>query len=176
MKVVLGSTNEPKRQAVLKAFEDMFPDDEIIVELINASSGVSSHPTSGSESLKGAKNRSKHAKELHPGGDYYVGIEGGLTEIDSTAWEIGYVVIEDSKGEIHTGLSSGIEMQGKLLNAIRAGKELSLALEDTFGLKDIGKANGFYGLTTDDHVTRADALHQAIIFALAPFKHPEYFT
>lgn len=176
MKVVLASKNNPKKQAVTDAFAKVFAGETIEIVGVKASSGVSDHPTTGPESMTGAMNRVKHARELEPGADYYVGIEGGLLKVDDLTWELGWVVVMNDKGEFHTAPSSGVEMSGELLQAIHSGIEGSRALEEKFGIKNIGDANGMYGLVTDDRVTRAASYEQAVIFALAPFKHPEYFS
>jgi len=176
MKIVLGSKNESKRLAVADAFSEVFPDDAVQVKLVDADSGVSSHPVSGSESIKGALNRIKHARNLQPGADYYIGIEGGLLQVEGRFWEIGWVAIENNQGKVHTGISSGLELKGVLLDDIKNGLELNKVLEKRFGIKDIGKANGFNGLATDDLVTRREAYRHGIIFALAPFKNPAYFV
>lgn len=175
MKVVLGSQNRPKRQAVPEAFAKVFPGEKISLVTVDADSGVSAHPTDAEESLKGAINRAHRAKELGSDADYYVGVEGGLVELDGKYFEHGFVVIEDKAGNLSFGLSPGLEIRGKLLKSILGGEELSLALDSHFGLKDIGKTNGFYGLVTDDLITRVSGYIDAVIFALAPFNHPEYF-
>ncbi len=175
MNVIVGSNNEPKRLAVEHAFSRVFPYQEIKVESVKAESGVSDHPLSSEESLKGALNRTKYALKLRPGAEYYVGIEGGLLQSGGRVWEIGFVAIENNQGEIFTGISAGLELKGKLLNAILNGQELNEALLDYHGHRDAGKANGYYGLTTNNLVTRMDAYIDAIIFALAPFKNSKYF-
>lgn len=96
-------------------------------------------------------------------------------QVDERVWELGWVAVENSRGELHTGISAGIEINGKLLEAITNGTELSEALDQHFGLEGIGKANGFYGITTDDLISRVGAYTDAVIFALAPFKNPDYF-
>jgi len=176
MKVVIGSNNTPKRNAVENSFKAAFPAEEIEIETISTNSGVSSHPTSGEESITGALTRMAHARELIAGADYYVGVEGGLIRSSGRAWEIGWVSISDSNGKIATGLSAGIELQGKILDAITDGIELNVVLENDFGIKSAGDSNGFYGLATNDLVTRQAAYEQGITFALASFLHPEFYS
>jgi inosine/xanthosine triphosphatase len=175
MEIVVGSKNIPKRQAVANAFRKLYPGDYIDVQGAAANSEVSAHPVSASESLEGAKRRVKHARELKPEADFYVGIEGGLLEVDNTVWELGWVAVENSKGQVFTGVSAGIEVRGKVLEAIRGGRELNDVLREDFDIENAGGTNGFYGIATDDVITRQEGYEQAIIFALAPFKHPQYF-
>jgi len=176
MKIIVGSEKKPKILSAAKSFAAAFPADEIEVSGVQTNSAVSSHPTSAEESLAGALNRVQHAKQLVPGADFYVGIEGGLLQVGDHAWELSYVVVMDSSGKSSTGLSAGIEIRGEILRQIRNGIELNDVLDLGFGIKSSGNANGFYGITTNDLVTRQSATEQAVLFALAPFLHPEFFA
>ena len=176
MKVIIGSTNASKIAAVNIAFSKVFKDTPIICVGIEVDSGISNHPTNAFESIQGAINRVNAAKKANPGADYYVGIEGGLLNVSERYWEFGWVAILDSKDNLSTALSPGIELKGKLLKLVLAGVELSLALERTHDLKDVGKKNGFYGFATDDVLDRQQAYSDGVIFALAQFQHPELFA
>jgi inosine/xanthosine triphosphatase len=176
MKIIVGSTNKPKLEAVRSVFKNAFPETAITVEGIKADSGVRAHPISGEEALRGAINRATHALELQQQATYSVGIEGGLLRLEDRAWEIGWVAIKHTKGELATGLSAGVELQGELLQAILDGQELNEVIEMKFGSKLIGDRNGFYGMATNDLATRQAAYEQGIVFALARFLHPEFYV
>lgn len=176
MKIIIGSTNASKLAAVNMAFSKLVLGEEFKCIGINVDSGISDHPTSARESIEGAINRVNATKDSYPGADYYIGMEGGLLNVNDHYWEIGWVAVLDVNGNLSTALSPGIELKGKLLKQILAGVELSLALESTIGLKDVGKKNGFYGLATDDVLDRQQAYAQGVIFAIAQFKHPELFA
>lgn len=68
-----------------------------------------------------------------------------------------------------------MEVRGKILEAISAGRELSDVLAEDFDIHDAGSTNGFYGIVTDDVLTRDQGYEQAVVLALAPFKNPQYF-
>lgn len=176
MKIVVGSQNAPKVQAVKNSFESAFPGEEIIALGVKTDSGVSAHPTSAEESLNGAMNRAVHARELMSGADYYVGIEGGLLRVGEHAWELGWVAISDALGETSTGLSSAIEIRGAMLEAILSGTELNDIIETKFGIHRVGDETGYFGLATNDVVTRQAAYEHGISFALAAFLHPEFYA
>ncbi|GAC1392141.1 MAG: inosine/xanthosine triphosphatase [Candidatus Saccharimonadales bacterium] len=175
MNIVLGSENMPKRRAVESAFTKAFPELDVSVICLKTNSGVSSHPISASEALHGAINRVNHAHSKVPHADYYVGIEGGLLQADNRAWEIGWVAIRNAEGVMATGLSAGIEIKGHILQAILGGTELNDVLEDIYGRSNIGNSSGFYGLATDDIVTRQQAYAHGLHFAISQFKHPELY-
>lgn len=174
MKVIVGSQNTPKINAVKAIFTRYYPEEEIDVGGVGVSSDVSSHPISAEESIRGANNRATNAAALQPGADYYVGIEGGLLSINEKAWEIPWVVIVNSEGKSAIGIGAGIEIGPTILQAIRSGRELDVVLDD-MGFGRLGNANGFYGLATNDIVTREDAIRQGVAFALARFVHPELY-
>ena len=175
MKIILGSSNTPKKVAVLSAFQQAYLATDILIECVETNSGVSSHPQNASESIKGAINRITDARNQKPGADYYIGIEGGLLQVEGRAWEIGWIAIANSGGKIATGLSAGIEIKGEILKAILGGTELNDVLDNIYGSGKIGNTNGFYGLATGDLVTRKQAYEQGVHFALAQFKHDELF-
>lgn len=177
MRIVLGSENIPKSAAVRESFTRVFPlEKRIDVETVCTESGVSAHPRSAEESITGALNRAAQARELRPGADYYVGIEGGLLCVGERTWEIGWVAIYNSLGQITTGLSAGIEISGDILRGITTGTELNDILARDFHITAAGNTNGFYGIATDDLVTRQAAYEQGVTFALAQFLHPELYV
>lgn len=175
MKIVIGSANVPKREAVIEAFRRAHKDQHIDANYVTTDSAVSSHPTSATEAMQGALNRVADARRQVQEADYYVGIEGGLLQSDGRAWEIGWVAISNSEGSVATGLSAGIELQGTILKAVQEGIELNDVLEDIYGTKGVGNANGYNGLATNDLVTRQQAYVQGVLFALAQFLHPELY-
>lgn len=175
MRVVLGSENQPKLRSVETAFSLVFDGEDIKVEPSAADSFVSAHPTTAEESLTGAINRAEQAKLIMPDADYYVGIEGGFMRVKERAWELGWVAIQNADGKIHTAPSAGVEIGGQVLDAILGGQELNDVLRDQFGIDNAGKSNGYYGIVTDDLITRDQGYVDAVIFALAPFRHPEFY-
>jgi inosine/xanthosine triphosphatase len=176
MRVVLGSQNPPKQRATELAFSAAFPDAEVTIDCFGTDSGVSAHPLSLDETLTGAINRANNVREQSGDADYYVGIEGGLVEGAGRVWEVGVVAVVNARGDVSTGISAGIEMRGVVLDAVRNGIELSDVIKQRFGIDAVGVANGFYGLATNDHVTRQAAYEQAVAFALAPYIHPEFYA
>ena len=78
MRIIVGSQNPAKLEAVSVAFASFFPEDNFEVQPVNVPSGVSHQPLSDAETLLGATNRARAARELEPEADYWLGIEGGL--------------------------------------------------------------------------------------------------
>jgi non-canonical (house-cleaning) NTP pyrophosphatase len=64
----------------------------------------------------------------------------------------------------------------KVAELIAGGMELGPADDQVFGRTNSKQAGGAIGLLTDDVVTRSDYYTEAIIFALVPFKNPQYYV
>src|SRR4051794_21681079 len=75
MKIIIGSENPAKNQAVKNAFHD--GDFEFIS--MDIPSGVNDQPFSDEETIKGAINRAVHALK-QGAGDIGIGLEGGVQE------------------------------------------------------------------------------------------------
>ena len=181
MEVAVGSKRGPKVNATRAAFTDAFAPQTIMLLGFEVESGVSSHPVTAEETMLGAMNRVIAARHLQPGADFFVGIEGGLQLIhlpngEKSYFEASCVVIENSRGEQGLATSSGVQIRGKILEAILAGEELSLAMHRMHGLENLGSLNGFYGVASNDLVTRESSYYDAVVHALGPFLHPEYFA
>ena len=78
IKVLIGSKNPTKVNAVSSAFKKAFPGLLFSFIKTNAPSNVSDQPIGDVETKKGCKNRLKyiHKKEV---ADFYVSIEGGVS-------------------------------------------------------------------------------------------------
>src|SRR5690349_12832698 len=101
MKVVVASKNPVKINTTSAGFAKMFPNIKIEVSgAVDGAevSGVSMQPMSSIETIKGAKNRVQSVKKLIPEADYWVGIEGGLEEIDNKMEAFAWVIIESKEG------------------------------------------------------------------------------
>ena len=77
VKVMVGSTNPIKIEAVRTAFEMVWPEQIWDVTWVSAASGVSVQPMSDEECIIGARNRARAAL-AHSDAAYGVGLEGGL--------------------------------------------------------------------------------------------------
>ena len=78
IKVLIGSKNPTKVNAVSSAFKKAFPGLLFSFIKTNAPSNVSDQPIGDAETKKGCKNRLKyiHKKEV---ADFYISIEGGVS-------------------------------------------------------------------------------------------------
>lgn len=169
MKIIIGTTNKAKIEAVEEMIKDYNFLAESKVEGVSVESGVSDQPLSLDETITGAMNR---ARSAFSDCDYSIGLESGLMTVPKT--KSGYMdlcacAIFDGK-EFHLGLSSAWEFPNpevmKLM--LEDGLDMSQAINKV-GLTnnpEIGSEEGAIGILTKGRLTRKEYTKQAILTAL----------
>ena len=170
-KVVIASTNPVKINTTQNGFAKMFPSDIFEVQGISAPSEVSDQPMSDAETLRGAMNRANNVSNLETEADYWVGIEGGLEEVDGELQAFAWVVVRSKDGKIGKGRTGSFFLPEKVAELIKQGMELGEADDIVFGLTNSKQANGAVGILTGDVLTRTTYYEPAVILALIPFKN-----
>jgi inosine/xanthosine triphosphatase len=175
--IIVGSQNPAKLEAVSAAFESFFPDLSFEVQPVTVPSGVSAQPMSDAETLLGATNRAKAARELVPDADYWLGIEGGLQPVPGEADTfLSYCwVVVLGRQQAGRARSSSYELPKAICDLIRQGMELGDADDLIFGVSGSKHDSGGVGLLTDGRVTRSQFYAEAVKLALIPFVNPELF-
>jgi inosine/xanthosine triphosphatase len=170
-KIIVASTNPVKIQAALNGFRAMFPDTEFSASGVSVPSGVSDQPMTSAETLQGAFNRARAARELSPDAIYWVGIEGGCEaegdELSCFAWVV--VLSGDTVGKSRTGT---FYLPVEVATLVHQGVELGIADDRVFGRANSKQQNGSVGLLTADVITRVEYYVHAVILALIPFANP----
>lgn len=174
-KVVIASTNPVKINTTEIGFAKMFPDQEFSYEGISASSGVSDQPMSEEETIRGATNRAENASKQKTKADYWVGIEGGLEEVDGEMEAFAWIVIKHKNGKIGKGRTGSFFIPQKVAELVKEGKELGDADDIVFKRKNSKQANGAVGILTGDVLTRTTFYEHAVMMALIPFKNPTLY-
>jgi inosine/xanthosine triphosphatase len=162
--VAVGSQNPAKISAVKEVFRSFF---DAKIEGLAIDSGVSHQPFN-EETFLGAQNRAQKALDMSAA-DYGVGIEGGIIELNSRWYNLGYVVILHQNGEMSTGSSGWFECPQIILNKIRTGKELADAMDEVSDPPYARTELGAIGFLTKNHVTRKDLYVHGVYMALLPF-------
>ena len=174
MLVAVGSQNPTKIQAVKDAFSKVFPNEPLELHGFSVSSGVSDQPMSDAEAITGARNRAQKAlKKLHA--DYAVGLEGGMQEINGNWYESGWMVVLNAKGEKGIGSSVRLPVPKKIKQLIDQGIELGIACDMVFKKENTKHREGFFGLMTNNTVSRTAGYRDGVIAALSRFMHKELF-
>ena len=169
-RVVVASLNPAKINAVESAFQAAFPDHFFEFVGVSVPSEVAEQPISNEETYLGACNRVKNAKQLHPYGEFYVGLEAGIEGPVTFAW----MVIES---ETHRGESRSASMMlpPDVANRLNQEIELGTVMDEIFGTQNIKQKGGAIGLLTRHQLTRSSVYHQALIMALIPFTNPDHY-
>jgi inosine/xanthosine triphosphatase len=177
MKIAVGSTNQVKVNAVkeLAPQYDHLANAEVLS--VSVPSNVSEQPKSIGETVQGAMNRAKAARE---GCDLGFGIESGLIEVPHTKtgmMDVCVCVIFDGE-EYHIGLSSAFECPPKVMELVHGeGLDLNQAFHKA-GMTDnpkVGSAEGAIGLLTKGRVTRKDYTKQAILMAMIHLENAKFY-
>jgi len=170
-KVIVASSNPVKINTTEIGFRKRFPEEAFDIKGISAPSEVSDQPMSGEETLRGAKNRANNVSKLASNADYWVGIEGGLEEVNGELEAFAWVVVKSKDGRIGKGRIGSFFLPKKVAELIKQGKELGEADDIVFGMTNSKQANGAVGILTGDVLTRATYYEPAVILALIPFKN-----
>lgn len=173
--IIVASKNQVKIQAVLAAFQQMFPQEEWQAEGISVSSGVPDQPLSDAETMQGAFNRCGAVQAAQPKADFWVGIEGGVEDFGTDMEEFAWVVVRGPEGRTGKAKTGTFFLPSKVATLIRQGKELGEADDIVFARKNSKHENGAVGILTGDVFTRTTFCTNAVILALIPFKHPELY-
>lgn len=172
MKIVVASKNPVKIEAARRAFVLYFGKEaELNVIGVEAQSGVSEQPMDITETSQGAYNRAKHLLSEAKDADYTVGIEGGLSHIQlhdqSYTMEQSWICVWHCKSNKHEMAGTpAFPILPNILEHVKAGSDLSSAMELEYGLKDLGKKEGYIGWLTDKVMDRTSYSVESIFLAL----------
>lgn len=175
MKIVyLASKNPVKTAAVEEGFTRMFPGESFSVRSVSTTVSLPSQPKTDEETLDCAGRRAQNARDLAPDGHFWVGIEGGINELNQDMGTFAWVVILDST-RMGKGRSGEFFLPGSVTELVRQGLELGDADDRVFAQQNSKQKNGAVGLLTGDTITRAELYTPAVIFALIPFRNPDLY-
>jgi len=174
MRVIVASSNPVKLQAVRQGFLHMFPGLEFQIEPLAGVHGDSSQPKGDQETLIYASDRAQRAESLVPEANYWVGVEGGVEDLDSQMSAFAWIVVI-SKDRVGKGRTGAFFLPQAVAELVRQGKELGDADDIVFGRTNSKQANGAIGILTGDVIDRAQLYEQAVIMALIPFKNPALY-
>jgi inosine/xanthosine triphosphatase len=172
--ITVASTNPVKLKAAEEGFRAMFPDASFGVNPYKPKVSISNQPMSDMETLQGATERAMNARSSQSESDYWVGIEGGVQDINGEMDAFAWVVVLD-RSHMGKGRSGAFFLPEKVAELVRQGVELGEADDRVFSRNNSKQANGAIGLLTDDAVDRVGLYVPAVIFALIPFKNPELY-
>ena len=173
--IIIASDNPVKARAAQSGFERLFPEESFLVHPLNPALPLPAQPLSDEETLQCAVERVRGIRKLEPQADYWVGIEGGVTERSIGMRTFAWVVICDRTGKTGQGRTGEFFLPGLISNLVRQGVELGEADDRVFSRKNSKQSNGAIGILTSDAIDRTELYIPAVIFALIPFKNPDLY-
>lgn len=172
-KIAVGSKNPVKVAAVKKVCRKIWPQAKVVSLEVN--SGVKVQPLSDAEAIKGAKNRARAVLKAAKA-DLGFGLEGNVVEISAGMFVTGWAAAIDQRGRIGLGSSGRLLLPKKVAQKIKKGGELGPVIDEFFGGKNLKQKTGAAGILTGNLITRQLTFEIAIIFALAKFLKPKYYS
>lgn len=150
MKIIIGSKNPAKIEAVKQAFSlEQFQFDSV-----DASSGVSNQPFSDEETIMGAVNRATNALNLGEG-QIGIGLEGGVHETSFGLFlcNWGALVTDQDERPIIAG-GARILLPEQVADALKNGQELGPVMDRFTNKENIRKSEGAIGIFSAGLVDR----------------------
>lgn len=177
MKVLVGSLNPVKIECVREAFLKYFDNLEIIP--LEVSSKVSNQPIN-EETYAGAKNRVLELKEINDfrklEADFFVGIEGGIINNNSSWFAFGGICIMDKRERMSFSSSSQYPLPESFIKELLKGNcELGDLMDNLTGQKNSKQKDGGVGFLTKGHMTRKSLYVPGLITALIPFMNESLY-
>lgn len=176
MKVLVGSTNPVKIEAVKEAFSKYFGDLEVVGMKVD--SKVRSQPVDD-ETFDGAKNRATALKKINDerglGAKFFVGIEGGMAKSYSRWLTFGGMCVMDDRGRMGFGTSPQFELPESIVPRLLAGTELGDVMDEITGGHNTKQKSGAIGFFTKNAIDRKSAYVHGLVAALVPFINEELY-
>lgn len=168
MKIILGSKNKSKKEAIEIALNRLCIVDFEIIS-IEVDSHVNSKPIN-EETLVGAHNRNQellnYCKKNNINFDLLISIEGGYEQVSDYYFIVTYASIVDVHGNEYFGKSQGLQITKEMFEWIKSGKSLNKVIEEIIETKDNKKGNGISGYLTDGYYYRSYFDQSAIVSAI----------
>lgn len=172
--VIVGSKNPVKILCTEEAFHLTYGDG-FLVQGLDVDSGVNSQPFGDKETYAGAFNRASNCKTAFPEADFWVGIEGGVSEMDADFTSFAWIVILDRTGRTGRAKTGSFFLPPGVTDLLKGGMELGDADDQVFSSVNSKQKGGAVGLLTRGIVDRRDLYRQAVVLALIPLANPELY-
>ncbi len=171
MRVVVGSSNPAKKEAVSNVFSRVFDGVEVTMQRVD--SGVPAQPKDD-DLVRGARPRAERSLTLIKNAQFGVGIESGLFSLFGVTLDIQVCSIFD--GTRHTsGTSPGFTYPPRVLEEIADGREVGHIMADLSGIPRIGQKIGAVGYLSKGLIDRTRFTELCVIMALIPRINKELY-
>ena len=170
MKVLVGSENSVKIQSVKEDFLTFF--EHVEVEGISVDTGVPHQPVND-ETFEGAKHRAENVKRINDqqnlDATFFVGIEGGVLQLQDRWFSVNVVYILDSHNRDSFATTGLYELPNALSKELLMKKDLGYAMEELASNNYAARERGTVAFLTGGKMDRFQNQVQGITLALIPF-------
>lgn len=150
MKIIIGSKNPAKIQAVQNAFLN-----DYLYDMVDVPSGVSAQPFSDDETIRGAINRAENA--IHTGnGEIAIGLEGGVHETSFGLMLCNWGALKLKGQPPFIAGGARILLPEEIAFRIRNGEELGPVMDEYANKQNIRKKEGSIGVFTNGKINRIE--------------------
>ena len=146
MKIILGSKNKSKKDAIEVALKSLNISDYEI-KSIEVPSRVSAH-NRNQEVLK-------WCLQNNVAYDLLISIEGGYEQVGDYYFIVTYASIIDKGGNEFIGKSQGLQITKNMFEWVKSGQSLNSVIEEILDNKENKKGNGISGYLTDGYYYRS---------------------
>jgi len=175
MKIIVGSTNPVKINAVVQAASETWPD--VVVTGIDVDSEVNDQPRSDHETMTGAINRAKKALNSNKENDLGVGLEGGVfTNDEGELWSTVWVAVIDLQGNLFTANGARCKVPEPIASLIKNGQEMGPAVDSIIKGESVRQKEGMIGVITQGFVDRTEEYGAIAKFALGLWYGKDWFN
>ncbi|WHY76494.1 DUF84 family protein [Neobacillus sp. WH10] len=151
MKIIIGSKNPAKINAV----KNSFADHEAEFVSIDIPSGVDKQPFSDEETIQGAINRSVGALK-RGNGDIGIGLEGGVYETSHGLLLCNWGALAAHNMDPIISGGARFLLPEEVAARLRNGEELGPVMDDYAKMKNVRKHEGAIGIFTNGMINRVD--------------------
>jgi inosine/xanthosine triphosphatase len=171
--VAIGTKNPAKIEGIKRAFAKYYADVEF--HSVDSSSVAKAQPKGLEEMASGATARAIFALSK-VGGDFGVGVEAGIFNIDGKYFDNQVAAIVNPSGKASLGHSAGFMLPTDAIEKLfREGRELERWAEEVSGINEIGDKGGIIQHLTKGKMSRIDLTEQCVTTALVPWLHRDVY-
>src|SRR3954463_15173585 len=151
-RIAVGSTNPVKGAATRAVIGRIAP--RAAIEAVAVPSGVRDQPMGDDETIRGALERARAAREKTDA-DFGVGLEGGVVEMpDGSMRTCAWAAVVSRSGRHGVGGSLAMPLPGSVAEMIRGGMELGHAMDKLTSRSNTKHGAGAVGILTAGLVDR----------------------